>query len=232
MNICVIPARGGSKRIPRKNIKEFNGKPIIAYSIKAAYDSNCFDQIIVSTDNIEIKEIAKKYGAQVPFIRPAELSNDFVVTFKVIKHAIEYLEVNNKNIENVCCLYPTAPFVQSQTILKAFEKFKGSNADYCFSLTSFPFPIQRAIKIDQNNKIDMFNPEQFSSRSQDLEDAFHDAGQFYWGKAQAFKDELPLFSEASIPYILPRYLVQDIDTNEDWIRAEVMYKVLQEINMF
>mgnify|MGYP000613173252 CR=1 FL=1 len=232
MNICVIPARGGSKRIPRKNIKEFNGKPIIAYSIEAAFESNCFDQIIVSTDDIEIKEIAKKYGAKVPFIRPAELSNDYVVTFKVIKHAIEWMEINNKNIENVCCLYPTAPFVQSQIISKAFKKFQDLNADYCFSLTSFPFPIQRAIKIDQNDKIDMFNPDQFSSRSQDLEDAFHDAGQFYWGKAQAFKDEVPLFSEVSIPYMLPRYLVQDIDTNEDWIRAEVMYKVLQESNMF
>ena len=232
MNVCVIPARGGSKRIPRKNIKEFNGKPIIAYSIEAALKSNCFSQVIVSTDDDEISEVAKKYGALVPFVRPDELSNDYAGTISVIKHAIEWMEINNKNIENVCCLYPTAPFVQSQIISKAFKKFQDLNADYCFSLTSFPFPIQRAIKIDQNDKIDMFNPDQFSSRSQDLEDAFHDAGQFYWGKAQAFKDEVPLFSEVSIPYMLPRYLVQDIDTNEDWIRAEVMYKVLQESNMF
>jgi pseudaminic acid cytidylyltransferase len=232
MNICVIPARGGSKRILRKNIKDFNGKPIIAYSIKAAFDSNCFDHVIVSTDDDEIKEIAKKYGAEVPFVRPVELSNDYVVTFKVIKHAIEWMESNNYTIENVCCLYATAPFVQPQIISRAFEKLKNSNLHYCFSLTSFPFPIQRAIKIDQNDKINMFNPGQFDKRSQDLEAAFHDAGQFYWGKSQAFKDELPLFSEFAIPYILPSYLVQDIDTNEDWIRAEVMHKVLQESNMF
>ena len=167
-----------------------------------------------------------------PFVRPVELSNDYVVTFKVIKHAIEWMESNNYTIENVCCLYATAPFVQPQIISRAFEKLKNSNLHYCFSLTSFPFPIQRAIKIDQNDKINMFNPGQFDKRSQDLETAFHDAGQFYWGKSQAFKDELPLFSEFAIPYILPSYLVQDIDTNEDWIRAEVMHKVLQESNMF
>lgn len=232
MNLCVIPARGGSKRIPRKNIKEFNGKPIIAYSIKAALDSNCFDKIIVSTDDNEIKEIAKKYGAEVPFVRPNKLSNDYVVTLKVVKHAIDWMEKNNNTIENVCCLYATAPFIQPKVILEAFEKLQDSNAGYCFSLTRFPFPIQRAIKIDQFNKIKMFNPEQLNSRSQDLEDAFHDAGQFYWGKSQSFKDELPLFSDDTIPYFLPSYLVQDIDTNEDWIRAEAMYKVLKESNMF
>jgi N-acylneuraminate cytidylyltransferase len=228
MNICVIPARGGSKRIPRKNIKEFNGKPIIAYSIEAALKSNCFDQVIVSTDDVEIVEVAKKYGAQVPFIRPTELSNDYAGTIPVIKHAIEWLEENNNSIESVCCLYATAPFIQPQTISRAFQRLQESKTDYCFSATSFTFPIQRAIRITQNDKVEMFYPEYFNVRSQDLEEAYHDAGQFYWGKAQAFKDELPIFSEVATSYILPRYLVQDIDTKEDWIRAEAMYKTLQE----
>ena len=228
MNICVIPARAGSRRIPRKNIKEFNGKPIIAYSIEAALKSNCFSQVIVSTDDDEISDVAKKYGAYVPFVRPDELSNDYVGTIPVIKHTIEWMEDNNNYIENVCCLYATAPFIQSKIISKAYQQLKNSSADYCFSVTSFAFPIQRAIRIVQDNKVDMFYPEHFNTRSQDLEEACHDAGQFYWGKAQAFKAELPLFSEVATPYVLPRYLVQDIDTMEDWIRAEIMFKVLLE----
>jgi pseudaminic acid cytidylyltransferase len=228
MNICVIPARSGSKRIPRKNIKEFNGKPIIAYSIEAALKSNCFSQVIVSTDDAEISEVAKKYGANVPFVRPDELSNDYVGTLPVIKHTIEWLEDKNNYIENVCCLYATAPFVQSKIISNAYKQLKKSRADYCFSVTSFAFPIQRAIRILHGDKVNMFYPEYFNTRSQDLDEAFHDAGQFYWGKAQAFKAELPIFSEVSSPYFLPRHLVQDIDNIEDWIRAEVMFKVLQE----
>jgi N-acylneuraminate cytidylyltransferase len=231
MNICVIPARGGSKRILRKNIKEFNGKPIIAYSIEAALKSNCFDQVIVSTDDVEIVEVAKKYGAQVPFIRPTELSNDYAGTIPVIKHAIEWLEESNNTIESVCCLYATAPFIQPQTISRAFQQLQESKTDYCFSATSFTFPIQRALRITQDDKVDMFYPEYFNVRSQDLEEAYHDAGQFYWGKAQAFKDELPIFSEAAGLFILPRYLVQDIDTTEDWIMAEAMHRVLQETDI-
>jgi len=228
MNICVVPARGGSKRVPRKNIKAFNGKPIIAYSIEAALESNCFDQVIVSTDDNEIAEVAKKYGAKVPFIRPAELSNDYAGTISVIKHTIEWLENHGNAIDNVCCLYATAPFIQSQTIFEAFQQLQESKADYCFSVTSFVFPIQRSIRITQGGKVDMFYPENFDARSQDLEEAYHDAGQFYWGKAQAFKDELPIFSETASPYILPRYLVQDIDTLEDWTRAELMHQVMRK----
>ena len=228
MNICVIPARGGSKRIPKKNIKEFNGKPIIAYSIEAAFESNCFDQVIVSTDDNEIKEVAKKYGARVPFVRPAELSNDFTGTLPVVKHAIEWFENNNNTIENVCCLYATAPFIQSKIISEAYQQLISSKSDYCFSVTSFSFPIQRAIRITQDDKVNMFYPENFNARSQDLEEAYHDAGQFYWGNANAFRNEIPIFSEAASAFVLPRYLVQDIDTMEDWIRAEAMHKVLQE----
>jgi pseudaminic acid cytidylyltransferase len=228
MNICVIPARGGSKRIPRKNIKNFNGKPIIAYSIEAAIESNCFSHVIVSTDDNEIAEIAKKYGADVPFFRPDELSNDFIGTVPVVNHAIDWMNSHFNGIENVCCLYATAPFIQPKIISKAYKQLLNSKSDYCFSVTSFAFPIQRAFKIAHDSKINMFYPEHFDKRSQDLEEAYHDAGQFYWGKVQAFKDELPFFSEVSSPYILPRYLVQDIDTMEDWVRAEIMFKVLLE----
>lgn len=226
MNICVIPARGGSKRIPRKNIKEFLGKPIIAYSIEAAIKSNCFDEVIVSTDNNEIAELAIKYGAQVPFIRPDEISDDFSNTLVVVKHAIEQQSVDS-NIETVCCLYATAPFIDAKTINDSYEQFIKSNACYCLGITSFPFSIQRAIKVSSKNRLAMFNKKSIQKRSQDLETAYHDAGQFCWGKASAFKNELSIYSELTIPFILPRHLTQDIDTMEDWVRAETMYKLLQ-----
>ena len=228
MNICVIPARGGSKRIPRKNIKPFLGRPIIACSIEAAIQSNCFDQIIVSTDDDEIAQVSQSYGAQVPFTRPEKLSDDHTGTVPVVKHAIQWLEDRGKHIENVCCLYATAPFINSDAIFKAFQHWQGTTFDYCFSVTSFPFPIQRAVKTTNTGGLEMFHSEHLNTRSQDLEEAYHDAGQFYWGKCQAFKEEIPIFSEAAIPYFLPRYLVQDIDTEEDWVRAELMYRVLKE----
>ena len=231
MRLCVIPARGGSKRIPRKNIKSFCGQAIIGYSIKAALESKCFDQVIVSTDDTEIAEVAKSFGAIVPFVRPDELANDHAATIPVVKHTIEWFDEQGQSPTDVCCLYATAPFIQSQTISKAFQQLQESEAGYCFSVTSFAFPIQRSIRITQDDKVDMFYPENFNVRSQDLEEAYHDAGQFYWGKAQAFKDELPIFSETASPYILPRYLVQDIDTMEDWIRAEAMHRVLQETGL-
>jgi len=230
MRLCIIPARGGSKRIPRKNIKEFCGQAMIGYSIEAAITSQCFDKVIVSTDDQEIVEVAKSFGAEVPFIRPDELANDHAATIPVVKHTIEWFDEQGQSPTDVCCLYATAPFIQSQTISKAFQQLQESEADYCFSVTSFAFPIQRSVRITQDDKVSMFYPENFNVRSQDLEEAYHDAGQFYWGKAQAFKDELPIFSEVSVPYILPRYLVQDIDTLEDWTRAEIMYRVLQEAN--
>jgi N-acylneuraminate cytidylyltransferase len=224
----VIPARGGSKRILRKNIKSFCGQPMIGYSIRAALDSQCFDQVIVSTDDIEIAEVAKSFGAEVPFMRPDELANDYTATISVIKHAIEWFDEQGQSPEEVCCLYATAPFVTSENIQKAYLQLLKNRAEYCFTATSFSFPIQRAIKINQNSEVSMFYPEHFNTRSQDLEEAYHDAGQFYWGRARAFKDGLSFFSEVATPFILPRYLVQDIDTPEDWIRAESMYRVLQE----
>lgn len=226
MKLCIIPARGGSKRIPRKNIKVFNGKPIIAYSIDAALKSQCFDRVIVSTEDLEIAEVAKEQGAEVPFIRPEELANDHAGTLPVIKHAIEWFDENDTAPNEVCCLYATAPFVQVESLQNAYQQLQKTKADYCFTVTSFPFPIQRAIKVTQENRVEMFQPEHFNSRSQDLKEAYHDAGQFYWGQTTAFKAMKPLFSENASPYILPRYVVQDIDTTEDWIRAELMYQAL------
>ena len=225
MNIAIIPARGGSKRIPRKNINFLLGKPIIAYSIETALDSKLFDKVIVSTDDKEIARISKEYGAEVPFFRPKELSDDFAGTNDVVKHTINWLVEKGIEVNNVCCIYATAPFVKRQYLKEGYEKLQNSNKSFAFSVTSFAFPIQRAIKIN-NDEISMFYPQHLMTRSQDLEEAYHDAGQFYWGKAQAFLDDEVIFSEKSIPIVLPRYLVQDIDTLEDWKRAELMYKVL------
>jgi len=226
VKLCIIPARGGSKRIPRKNIKAFNGQPMIAYSINAAIESGCFDKIIVSTDDEEISKIAINYGAEIPFLRPKELATDNAGTLPVIKHAVEWYEEQGIMLDAACCLYATAPFVSPHLLQSAYKQFNEGTADYCFSATSFPFPIQRAIRIKKNNRVEMFQPENFNVRSQDLEEAYHDAGQFYWGSSGAFKLMKPLFSESSTAYILPRYLVQDIDTMEDWIRAELMHQLL------
>jgi len=228
MRLCVIPARGGSKRIPHKNIKEFYGQPMIGYSIKAALDSQCFDQVIVSTDDAEIAEVSKSFGAIVPFVRPDELANDYTATVPVIKHAIEWFDAQGQKPLEVCCLYATAPFVTADAIKKSYDQMQYTQADYCFTVTSFVFPIQRAVKITAENRIEMLYPEYLETRSQDLEESYHDAGQFYWGKAESFRQQKPLFSKSATPYILPRHLVQDVDTPEDWKRAELMYQVLKK----
>jgi pseudaminic acid cytidylyltransferase len=228
MRLCVIPARGGSKRIPRKNIKSFCGQAMIGYSIKAALASQCFDQVIVSTDDAEIAEVAKSFGANTPFIRPEFLANDYTGTIPVVKHAIEWFDDQNQSPLEVCCLYATAPFVTADAIKKSYDQLQHTQAGYCFTATSFAFPIQRAIKITAENRLEMFYPENLETRSQDLEDSYHDAGQFYWGKAELFRQQRSLFSKSATPYILPRHLVQDIDTPEDWKRAELMYQVLKK----
>jgi pseudaminic acid cytidylyltransferase len=229
MNICVIPARGGSKRIPRKNIKFFNGKPIIAYSIEVALESRHIDKVIVTTDDQEIANIALEFGAEVPFYRPQELSNDYCTIGPVISHAVDWMENNGILINHVCCLYPTAPFIEVGSISDAYKKFIEKEADFCLSVASFPFPIQRAVKISKSGVIEVFNPEFVNIRSQDLEESYHDAGQFFWGKKDAFKIDSLWLAEVVIPFVLPRYLVQDIDTLEDWKKAEIMYKVIQEM---
>lgn len=227
MRLAIIPARGGSKRIPRKNIKAFCGKPMIAWSIEAARQSACFDQVIVSTDDAEIADVARQCGANVPFMRPAELSDDHTGTIPVIRHAIEWCEHQGQSVSEVCCLYATAPFVRAEDLRRGLDILQGNDCDYAFSVTSYAFPIQRAIRINGAGRIEMFSPEHFNTRSQDLEEAFHDAGQFYWGRAEAWLQGKMIFSPDSTPVLLPRYRVQDIDTPEDWVRAQWLFKALQ-----
>ena len=227
MQLAVIPARGGSKRIPRKNIKEFHGKPMIAWSIQAALNSGCIDEVWVSTDDEEIAAIAQTYGAKVPFIRPAHLSDDFATTADVMQHAVQECQIQYQQLPDyVCCLYATAPFVQQQDLLQGFELIQSKDLDYVFSATNYSFPIQRAIKIDSDGKVNMFSPEFFNTRSQDLEEAWHDAGQFYWGTAQAWLQKHTVFSPSSNIISLPSYRVQDIDTLSDWHRAEMIASLL------
>jgi N-acylneuraminate cytidylyltransferase len=227
MRVALIPARGGSKRIPRKNIKVFAGKPMLAWSIQAALTSELFDQVIVSTDDDEIANEAKAQGAQVPFIRPSDLSDDYTGSTAVIAHAIRWLQTQGLSPELVCCIYATAPFIRSEDLKRSLEALTETKSDYAFAITSYAFPIQRAIKLNEQGRIEMFQPENFNTRSQDLDEAYHDAGQFYWGRAQAWLTDKPMFSKDSVPIILPRSRVQDIDTPEDWERAEQMFMVNQ-----
>lgn len=227
MRLAIIPARGGSKRIPRKNIKPFCGKPMIAWSIEAARLSGCFDRIIVSTDDDDIAWVARDHGAEVPFIRPVSLSDDHTCTIPVIAHAIGWMLANEVPVEMACCLYATAPFVRAEDLRRGFEVLQKNGADYAFSVTSYPFPIQRAIRINRDHRVEMFQPEHFNTRSQDLEEAWHDAGQFYWGRAEAWLAGKPIFSYDTTAVPLPRHRVQDIDTPEDWERAEFMFTAMQ-----
>lgn len=224
MKIAVIPARGGSKRIPRKNIRLFAGKPIIAYSIEAALESALFDRVIVSTDDAQIAEVAMAWGAQTPFVRPAALADDHTGTNAVVKHAVAWAIDQGCAVKHACCIYATAPFIRAGQLQEGFTQLIGSGKAIAFSVTTFPFPIQRAIRIDPGGAVAPMFPEHVFTRSQDLEPAYHDAGQFYWGTAEAFLNDVPTFSPASVPVILPRLLVQDIDTEEDWDRAEVLYR--------
>lgn len=230
MNVAIIPARGGSKRIPRKNIRLFCGKPIIAYSISVAIASGLFQRIIVSTDDENIAEIARQYGAEVPFLRPNTLADDHTGTNAVVKHALEWLQTHDIFANYVCCIYATAPFLQDCYLKDGLDKLKNSSKSFAFSVTSFPFPIQRAIYISEEGTVEAFYPEFIKVRSQDLKEAYHDAGQFYWGRAEAFLNDMPLFSRTSVPVVIPRDLVQDIDTLEDWRIAEIKYKVLLQAN--
>jgi len=226
MNLAVIPARGGSKRIPRKNIKKFCGKPIIAWSIEAALASKCFDRVIVSTDDEEIAVVAREWGAEVPFMRPEELADDYIGTAAVVRHAIEWFADQGVSFDHVCCIYATAPFVTAEDIRRGLNLLIKNDTDYVFPITRFSSPIQRALKITESGRLEMFQPEHFYTRSQDLEEAYHDAGQFYWGLSEAWKEEKILYSRRTVPIILPRCLVQDIDTPEDWKYAELMFHLL------
>ena len=229
MKIAVIPARGGSKRIPRKNVRDFCGQPLIAYSILAAKNSNLFDRIIVSTDDKQIREIANHYGAETPFMRPPELANDYATTVPVINHALRWVQENIGKVGQACCIYATAPFIQAKALLEAYEMLISKKVGgYVFSATTMPFPIQRTFKVKKDGFVEMFEPHHYNTRSQDLEEAYQDAGQFYWGSAETYNSEKIFFSTDSMAYVLPRHMVQDIDTLENWRRAELMYEALKK----
>lgn len=225
MNLAVIPARGGSKRIPRKNIREFCGKPIIAWSIQAALESGCFDRVVVSTDDEEIASVAVACGAEAPFLRPGELSDDHTGTGPVVAHAADACALDDADL--ACCIYATAPFVTPADLRRGREVLESTGAEYALSVTSYAFPIQRAVRLREDGRLEMLHPEHFQSRSQDLEEAWHDAGQFYWGLARAWRAGTPIFSSDAAPVPLPRHRVQDIDTLEDWTRAELMFRAAQ-----
>ena len=225
MNIAIIPARGGSKRIPRKNIKIFAGKPMISYAIEAAKSSALFEKIIVSTDDQEIAEMAVKFGAEVPFMRPPELADDFAGTVPVIAHAIKTCLDLGWQIENVCCIYPAVPFIQVKDLKHSFNRLITHGVDFVFSVTEFPSAIQRALKQNLDGKMHSFYPQYQNIRTQDLEKAYHDAGQFYWGKSEVWISN-PHIHQGNLGYVIPTWRVVDIDTPQDWERGERMYSAI------
>ena len=226
--IAVIPARGGSKRIPRKNIRPFLGKPVIAYSISAAQQAGIFDDIIVSTDDKEIAAVAEQYGASVPFLRPSDIADDQTGIIEVVAHTIRELGKQDKYPSVICTIYATAPLIQDTDIINAHEKLCSSDKDFVFTAVTFPSPIFRAFSMQRNESVKMFWPENYQTNSQDLPEAYHDAGQFFWGKREAYLRKSPqLFSENSLALLIPRYRAIDIDTMEDWQQAELLYKILQ-----
>ena len=219
--LCVIPARGGSKRIPRKNVKDFLGKPLIAYSIEAALNSGVFERVIVSTDDAEIAYVAVKFGAQVPFMRDAALSDDYATSSDAVADAATRLG----EYTHVCCLYATAPLITGEILREAYGKFEEAECEFLFSATEFSFPIQRAIRLSKDGAVDMFYPQFALTRSQDLERAYHDAGAFYFGKREAWLEKKPIFAPHSRAFLLPRNLVCDIDTPEDFEFAQKLYEI-------
>ena len=225
MIVAVIPARGGSKRIPNKNIREFHHKPIIGWSIEAAIEAGCFDRVIVSTDSEQISEIAKKFGAEVPFMRNQDLADDYTPTSSVISDSIQRLDCD---VDYACCIYPTSPFIKIENLIKGLELIQSGKFEYVFTASSYSFPIERSFSYSEMDGLKMIFSKKEKARSQDLQDIFHDAGQFYWGKANNWKNLTPIFSKNSLPLVLPRGEVVDIDTEEDWEEAEIKFKLLKE----
>jgi N-acylneuraminate cytidylyltransferase len=227
MKIAVIPARGGSKRIPRKNIREFAGKPMIAHAISAAKQSGLFEHVVVSTDDDEIARIALEWGAETPFKRPSELADDHTPTVPVIAHAITACQALGWQIDFVCCIYPGVPFIQTDDLNRALELLQSGRAAYSFPVTEFPSAIQRALRRLPDGQMQPFYPEHELSRTQDLELAYHDAGQFYWGKPDAWLTNNKIHGNG-IGLPIPNWRVVDIDTSEDWARAEILYSAINQ----
>lgn len=225
--LCIIPARGGSKRIPRKNIKPFMGKPIIAYSIEAALNSSVFDEVMVSTDDEEIAGVARQYGASVPFLRSAETSNDYATTVDVLLEVVNKYKEKCKVFDTICCLYSTAPFVTSDRLKEASSKIS-ETIDACFTIVQYSYPIQRSLRINENEYVEMKFPEHLKSRTQDLEKVYHDAGQFYFVKTDALVNEKTVWCKRTAPLILSELEVQDLDTLTDWQLAEMKYQLLKK----
>jgi len=225
MKLAIIPARGGSKRIKNKNIKKFLGKPIISYPIKEILKTKIFDKVIVSTDNDKIAKIARKYGAEILFKRPKEISDDYSNTQEVVAHAIRWIEKNIIKPKSICCVYPTAPLLKSIDLVNSYKIFKTKKWDFVISATEFSYPIQRAFFQKKDGSIKMFQEKNYFKRSQDLKKGFHDAGQFYWGKYDAWLNKKMLFNKYSKFYNMPKLRVQDIDNIDDWKIAEKLYKL-------
>jgi len=228
VNIAIIPARGGSKRVPRKNIRDFLGRPILAYSIEAALQAGCFDEVIVSTDDPDIAALARAHGAEVPFLRSAATSGDHATTADVLVEVLQEYAQRARSFELACCIYPTAPFVTAVDLregaarLQADESLAG-----LLPVTRFSYPIQRALRVVEG-RLSMMQPEHLETRSQDLEPAFHDAGQFYWLRVSRFLQTWSLMASPTAAMVLPEWRVQDIDDEDDWCLAELKFRMAQE----
>lgn len=225
MKIAVIPARGGSKRIPRKNIKEFCGKPMIAWAISVARESRLFDQVVVSTDDQEIAALARRWGAATPFVRPSSLADDHTPTVPVIAHAVESCRALGWIADHACCIYPCVPFLQASDLVAALELARAKDADFVYPVTEYAHPIQRAMRRLPGGKMQFFSPEHELTRTQDLELSFHDAGQFYWGKASAWLAHKKMHTDG-LGIRIPNWRVVDIDSVDDWTRAELIFTAL------
>jgi pseudaminic acid cytidylyltransferase len=227
MIVAIIPARGGSKRVPRKNIREFHGRPMIAWPIEAAKRSGCFDRIIVSTDDEEIARIALAEGVEVPFMRPDELSDDFTGTVPVIAHAVEWLQAHGAAVRVACCIYPTAAFLDPEALRRGGQELQESGADYAFTVAPYRHPIERALRIDARGRAALAEASHRSTRTQDLQPSFYDAGQFYWGTGEAWMGRRPILGGDAIPLPVGVMVAPDIDTEDDWIFAECLFSAFE-----
>ena len=230
MRIAVVPARGGSQRIPRKNIRPFCGRPMIAWTLEAARTSGLFDRVLVSTDDSEIARVTEEWGAECPFVRPAALADDHATTTDVIAHATRWALEAGWQLDAVCCLYATAPFIDAQDLRRGLDALYSEEWAYAIAVAEFAAPIFRAFTQRTDGGLEMFFPERFDSRSQDLPRALHDAAQFYWGQPAAWVEGRRVFDRWTVPIVIPRWRVQDIDEPEDWLRAEMLFRQLRDVS--